>query len=148
LTAFQPVAFMPAYAASRAYILHFTEALGAEVRDRGVTLTALCPGTTRTELFDVAGVPGWLKKRRAHTPDKVVRGVLRAMEKRRQYYIPGWRNYFVTMLVRIATRRTVVSESMKYFRPGRPTSNASIETVGSAADEGSQSHDGKPLGRR
>lgn len=118
---FQPVAFMAAYAASKSYILHFTEALWAEVRDRGVTLMALCPGTTRTELFEVAGVPGWLKKRRAHTAEKVVRGALRALEKRKQYYIPGWRNYFVTMLVRIGTRRTVVNESMKYFRPGHPS---------------------------
>lgn len=119
VTGFQPVAYMAPYAASKAYLLHFTEALWAEARDRGVSLLAVCPGTTRTELFEHAGVPGWLKKRRSHSPEKVVRGALRALEKRVQYYIPGVRNYFVTMLVRIATRRTVVKESMKYFRPGR-----------------------------
>jgi uncharacterized protein len=130
----QPVAFMAAYAASKTYILHFTEALWAEVRDRGVTMMALCPGTTRTELFDIAGVPGWLKKRSSHSPEKVVRGALRAMEKGKQHYIPGWRNYFVTMLVRMATRRMVVLESMKYFRPGRPSTNAPREVVRASAD--------------
>ncbi|MGV2333713.1 MAG UNVERIFIED_CONTAM: SDR family NAD(P)-dependent oxidoreductase [Planctomycetaceae bacterium] len=41
--AFQPVAFMEAYAASKSYILHFSEALWAESRSRGVTVMALCP---------------------------------------------------------------------------------------------------------
>jgi short-subunit dehydrogenase len=118
---FQPVAYMAAYAASKAYILHFTEALWAEVRERGVSLLAVCPGTTRTELFEVAGVTGWLRKQRSHSPERVVRGALRALEKRKQVYVPGMRNYLVTMLVRIGTRRTVVKESMKYFRPGRPS---------------------------
>jgi short-subunit dehydrogenase len=118
---FQPVAYMAAYAASKAYILHFTEALWAEVRERGVSLLAVCPGTTRTELFEVAGVTGLLRKQRSHSPERVVRGALRALEKRKQVYVPGMRNYLVTMLVRIGTRRTVVKESMKYFRPGRPS---------------------------
>ncbi len=62
VAAFQPVAYMAAYAASKSYILNFTEALWAEVRGRGVSLMAVCPGTSRTELFDVAGVPGWLRR--------------------------------------------------------------------------------------
>ena len=58
--AFQPVAFMGAYAASKSYILHFSEALWAEVRSRGVTVLAVCPGVTDTEFFTRAGHPaGW-----------------------------------------------------------------------------------------
>jgi uncharacterized protein len=124
---FQPVAYMAAYAASKAYILHFTEALWAEVQGQGVSLLALCPGTTRTELFEVAGVPAWLKKRRSHSAEKVVRGALRALEKGKQYCIPGWRNYLLTMLVRIGPRKTVVNESKKYFRPGH--ASTAPETV-------------------
>jgi short-subunit dehydrogenase len=134
VTGFQPVAYMSAYAASKAFILQFTEALWAEAYDQGVTLTALCPGTTKTELFEVAGVPGWLKKRRLHSTDKVVRGALRALEKRKQYYIPGWRNYLVTMLVRIGSRRRVVKESMKYFRPGHPSTAPPREVAHAATD--------------
>jgi uncharacterized protein len=131
---FQPVAYMSAYAASKGFILQFTEALGAEVHDSGVTLMALCPGTTRTELFEIAGVPGWLKKRRLHSPEKVVRGALRALEKRKQTYVPGWRNYLVTMLVRIGSRRRVVKESMKYFRPGHPSTGTTPEVVRASTD--------------
>ncbi|MBX3438486.1 MAG: SDR family oxidoreductase, partial [Planctomycetaceae bacterium] len=49
VAAFQPVAYMPVYSASKAFVLHFTEALWAETRDQGVTIMALCPGTTQTE---------------------------------------------------------------------------------------------------
>ena len=90
---------------------------------------ALCPGTTRTELFEIAGVPGWLKKRRLHSPEKVVRSALRALEKRKQTYVPGWRNYLVTMLVRIGSRKRVVKESVKYFRPGHPSTSTVPEVV-------------------
>ena len=117
VAAFQPVAYMPVYAASKAFALHFSEALWAECRDRGVTVTALCPGTTQTEFFDVANVPGWLKKHRFSTPEQVVKAGLRALERRKQFAVPGWRNRFMTFLVRIARRRMVVLQSMRFFRP-------------------------------
>ncbi|MBL8820301.1 MAG: SDR family oxidoreductase [Planctomyces sp.] len=117
--AFQPVAFMSAYAASKSFVMHFSEALWAEARSRGVTVLALCPGVTRTEFFDTAGAPGWLEKHTSLPASKVVKTAIRAMEKRRQYVVPGWRNYLMTILVRLATRRTAVNESKRFFRPGK-----------------------------
>ncbi len=117
LAGFQPVAYMGAYAASKAYVLHLSEALWAETRDRGVTVMALCPGTTRTPFFDVAGVPGWLKKQPAQTPEQVVRAAIKALERRRSFVIPGWRNALLALVTRWVPRRMVVKESMKYFRP-------------------------------
>ena len=114
--AFQPVAFMPAYAASKSYVLHFSEALWAEAYDRGVTVTALCPGVTRTAFYEIAGVPGWLKKHRSLSPDQVVKSALKALEKRRPSCVPGWRDSLAALLPRLAPRRKVVRESMKYFR--------------------------------
>jgi hypothetical protein len=108
---------MGAYAASKAYVLHFSEALWAEAREKGVTITALCPGTTRTEFFSVSGVPGWLERHTAQDVKPVVRTALKAFEKGRQYVVAGWKNYILALLVRIATRATVVRESMTYFRP-------------------------------
>jgi short-subunit dehydrogenase len=117
VAAFQPVAYMPAYAATKAYVLHFSEALWAEVYDRGVTIMALCPGVTRTGFFDVAGVPNWLKKQRSQSPAQVVKRAMKAIEKRRQFVVPGWNNYLLALATRFAPRRLVVRESMKYFRP-------------------------------
>lgn len=119
VAAFQPVAYMPVYAATKAYVLSLSEALWAEARDRNVTVMALCPGATRTEFFEVAGASGWLKKHRSQTPGQVVKTALKALEKRRQYTVAGWGNYLLSLAVRLATRRTVVVESMKYFRPKR-----------------------------
>ncbi len=131
--AFQPVAFMSAYAASKSYILHFSEALWAEARSRGVTVMALCPGVTRTKFFDHAGAPGWLEKHISQTPTRVVKLGLRALEKRRQYVVPGWKDYLMTLLVRLMTRRTAVNESKRYFRPRRTQSQQ--ETAGSAGEQ-------------
>ncbi|MFN2369794.1 MAG: SDR family NAD(P)-dependent oxidoreductase [Candidatus Krumholzibacteriia bacterium] len=49
--AFQPGPLMAAYFASKAYVLSFSEALHEELRGTGVTVTAFCPGPTRTEFF-------------------------------------------------------------------------------------------------
>ena len=117
VAAFQPVAYMPVYSAGKAYVLHFSEALWAEARNKGVTVTALCPGTTSTDFFDVAGVSNWLKKHRSHTTEFVVRKALAAFEKKRQYVIPGLANYLLSLGVRIARRKMVVTQSMKFFRP-------------------------------
>lgn len=136
--AFQPVAFMSAYSASKTYVLHFSEALWAEARSRGVTVMALCPGVTETEFFSAAGVPNWLSKHAAHTPQKIVRSALSALEKRRQYVVPGWRDYLMSLLVRIATRRTAVNESKRYFRPanrGEEKKSGSSETTQATGDE-------------
>ena len=117
VAAFTPVAYMGAYAASKAYVLHFSEALWAEARDRGVTVTASCPGPTKTEFFDVAGAKGWLQKRRAHDPAKVVRRSLRAMEKGRPVVTPGLKEKQWNLMVRLFPRRMAVLESRKFFRP-------------------------------
>lgn len=115
--AFQPVAFMSAYAASKSFVLHFSEALWAELRDYGVTVHALCPGPVETSFFNVAGVPEWLKSHSSHSPEDVVKVGLRALEKKKQYAVVGWKNYFVSLLSRFAPRKMVVNESRKYFRP-------------------------------
>ncbi|MEZ6133070.1 MAG: SDR family oxidoreductase [Planctomycetaceae bacterium] len=119
VAAFQPVAFMAAYSASKSYVLHFSEALWAEARSRGVTVMALCPGVTQTEFFEVAGAPGWLEKHSSQTPARIVKSALSSLDKRRQYVIPGWKDYLMSLLVRLATRRTAVNESKRYFRPGK-----------------------------
>jgi short-subunit dehydrogenase len=117
VAAFQPVAYMGAYAATKAFVLHFSEALWGEARERGVTVTALCPGSTRTDFFSVSGAANWLEKHSAQDVKPVVRTALKALEKGRSYVVSGWKNYLLSLLVRIATRATVVSKSMKYFRP-------------------------------
>ena len=54
IAAFQPVPSLATYAATKAYVLSLTESLAVELRDTGVTVTALCPGITATPMLDAA----------------------------------------------------------------------------------------------
>jgi uncharacterized protein len=58
IAATAPGPYHATYAASKAFLLSFSEALRYELRDTGVTVTALMPGPTDTEFFDRAGMQG------------------------------------------------------------------------------------------
>jgi hypothetical protein len=61
IAAFQPVPTLASYAASKAYVLSLSESLAEELRDTGVTITALCPGITATNMLTrAAGANGKL----------------------------------------------------------------------------------------
>lgn len=80
--AFAPVPYFAVYAASKAFDLHFTEALAEELRGEPVDVLALCPGATRTEFgarsgAGVANVPG------AADPRAVAAGALAALGRER-----------------------------------------------------------------
>ncbi len=53
--AFCPQPSFSVYAATKSYVLSFSRSLGAELEERGIIVTAVCPGPVSTEFFDVAG---------------------------------------------------------------------------------------------
>ena len=55
---FMPVPKLSVYAASKAFVLSFSEAVAYELKDTGVTMTALCPGASDTEFFERADAEG------------------------------------------------------------------------------------------
>ena len=57
IAGFQPMPYWSVYAASKAFVLSFSEALWAEVKDKGVNVLALCPGPTESNFFKEAEVP-------------------------------------------------------------------------------------------
>ncbi len=72
--------FMATYAATKAFVLSFTEALAAELRGTGVDVLCVCPGFTRTEFqekaeVDVSGIPGFAWMSADEVADQAVRGV-------------------------------------------------------------------------
>lgn len=90
ILSFQPGPNGAVYAACKAALRSFTEAVHDELRGTGVHVTALCPGFTRTAIFDVAGgdtsaVPGPLWKDAA----EVARAGLDAVSRNRAVHVPG-----------------------------------------------------------
>lgn len=63
MAAFQPVPFEAVYGATKAFVLSFSEALWAEYRKQGISIMALCPGTTDTNFFKARGSEAFGKKR-------------------------------------------------------------------------------------
>lgn len=105
--AFQPGPFMAAYYASKAYVLHFSEALAAELHGSGVSVTALCPGVVPTGFQVRAGVDGipLVKVPGALAPDKVAQQAYRGMMRGRRVVVPGAANKVGVQMVRVAPRR-------------------------------------------
>lgn len=113
--AFQPVPFLAVYAATKAFVLSFSEALWAEYRPRGVRVLALCPGATDTPFFARAGESAALGKKA--TPEDVVRVGLEAYRKNRSFVVHGIGNTMTSWLARVFTRELVAKISFQLMRP-------------------------------
>lgn len=90
---FLPLPGFAVYAATKAYVTSFSEAIRAETRGCGISVTALCPGPVETEFNQVAdrsSRPQRYGSTLAHVPvEKVVRTGLRALEHNKAIVIPG-----------------------------------------------------------
>jgi uncharacterized protein len=90
-----PVPQLAVYSASKAYVTSFSEALRAELRGSGVSVTVLCPGPVATEFSQVAARPGEADEMESPEfirvpPRQVVHEALTAMVADRARIIPGW----------------------------------------------------------
>ncbi|MEP6925518.1 MAG: SDR family oxidoreductase [Pyrinomonadaceae bacterium] len=93
---FQPVPFMATYAATKAFVTSFSEALWEENRQFGIKVLALCPGGTETNFFNAAGVNGEkLPMRGLETPEAVVETAMQGIAGGDSHVISGWGNYFL-----------------------------------------------------
>jgi short-subunit dehydrogenase len=115
--AFQPGPKMAVYFATKAFVLSLTEALHEELRPRGVKVSCLCPGPTRTEFGEVAGLaPSATFDRIAMNARDVVKIGLKGLEANHAVVIPGWMNKVTAASTRFAPRSVVrkVAGAIKY----------------------------------
>jgi short-subunit dehydrogenase len=106
---YQPVPGMATYAATKAFVLSFTEALWHELKGTGVRVLAISPGPTRTEFFDVVGSmesPGTLQ-----APEQVVSTAMAALARRNPppSVVSGWATALQSTAVRWLPRRTAIA---------------------------------------
>ncbi len=103
--AFQPTPFMATYGASKAYVLNLSIALNEELRGTGVSVCCLCPGATRTEFFDRAGMRNTrLQQARLQSPEAVVATGLWALDRKKAVAVSGWANKVLVQASRFAPR--------------------------------------------
>lgn len=112
--AFQPVPYMATYAASKAFVFHFSMALWRENRDLGVHVMALCPGTTATNFFHAAKIEA--QSLGMQTPEAVVAAALRGLDQRRAYVVSGWHNRLMVASERLAPRTLVTGVAARFIR--------------------------------
>ena len=101
-SAFMPLPYWSQYAASKIYLLHLSEALWFELKDQGVDVLALCPGSTRTEFARIAGT-----QMQGMDPEYVVARALASIG-RRPSVVPGLGNVVASWIGRLLTRRRAV----------------------------------------
>ena len=108
---FQPGPLMAVYYATKAYVLSFSEAIADELRNSGVTVTALCPGPTETGFASAAKMESatlFTMMRPAESKD-VARAGFEGMKSGKRIVIPGLKNKLLAQSVRISPRRLVTA---------------------------------------
>lgn len=103
LAGFQPIPYMTVYAATKAFVISFSLGLAEECRGRNIRIQALCPGTTKTEIFERAsatdaevGIP--------RTVEQVVATSLRALDRDRSLIVDGFGNRVVSFFTKLTPR--------------------------------------------
>ena len=111
MAAYQPIPNMAVYAATKAFVLSFTEALWQESLGTGLRVLALSPGATRTEFNDVVGTDDATGRAAAFEgPEEVVRTALRALDRPSPSpsVVSGRLNRLMSNAVRVLSRRRAV----------------------------------------
>ncbi len=101
LAAFAPGPWMSSYAASKAYVLHFSEGLREELKRTGIKVSVLCPGPVRSPL---RRIPRLEKGQRCLSPEEVALYTVRALDKNHALIIPGRRNRWLAFSPRLLSR--------------------------------------------
>ncbi|WP_411700036.1 SDR family NAD(P)-dependent oxidoreductase [Conyzicola sp.] len=108
LAAYAPSPGMAVYAACKAFVLSFTEALWFESRETGLRVLCLSPGLTRTEFFD--GLAGGAYNGNYETPEQVVQTAFRVLDAggRRPSVLSGRMNSLTAGITRFTSRKRAV----------------------------------------
>lgn len=103
---FQAVPYMATYAATKAFVLSFSEALWDENRLHGIHVMALCPGVTETNFFEASDIER-PPMRTVQTPEEVVDTALSALARQKSAVISGWTNWLTIEAERFVPRNVV-----------------------------------------
>jgi len=112
--AFMPIPYFATYAASKAFLLHYTEALAEELSREPIDILALCPGATQTQFFRRAGADR-LSFSVLHSAERVAQEGLRMLGQRRVHVV-GPANYMTSLVSRFLPRGLVTFAAERVMR--------------------------------
>jgi len=95
---FQPIPYLNTYAATKVFDRFFAQGLAAEVARFGVKVTALCPGPTESEFFDIARASTF--KRNVQPTAEVARLAVAALARGKRTIVPNFSGWLTAFLVR------------------------------------------------
>jgi short-subunit dehydrogenase len=116
IAGFMPAPQMAVYHATKAFVLSFTEALAEELKDSGVTVTALCPGATDTDFFKTAGAVDTMafQNMQVMSPQEVAKGGYEALMNGDRVYVAGGMNKAMVFMRRMMPD-SVMAKMTKFF---------------------------------
>ena len=120
---FAPLPYSTVYAATKAFVRSFSDALFEEARHRGVHVMAVHPGTTETNFFRVAGESPLSHRARMQTSAEVVQESLRAVERKKSAVVTGTPNRLLVIILTLLPRRWItytVGRAMRRANIGFP----------------------------
>jgi uncharacterized protein len=113
---FQPVPYLSTYAATKVFDRFFALGVAAEVARFGVKVTALCPGPTESEFFEVAGA-SFFRYRGVQPTEEVARRGIDALERGKRTILSNWSGRFTAFLVRFVPTSLITHFIEKAARP-------------------------------
>ncbi|MGE5611174.1 MAG: SDR family NAD(P)-dependent oxidoreductase [Bacillota bacterium] len=127
IAAYFPGPLTATYNASKAYVLSFSEALANELQSTGVTVTALCPGPTRTNFAARAGLSSCKAfRRRTMHPASVARVGYDALMAGKRVVVPGFMNKLRMLPIHLLPRTLLARFSRKYHETRATRSPSSM----------------------
>lgn len=123
---FQATPYMSTYGATKAFLLHLSEGLWAELSGDNIQVMAVCPGPVATNFFEASGSPT-LKKALSTTPmisaERCVRESLKAFDKGQPVVVPGLSIKLLTGTGRFMPRAMLTRISARMLGPKRRKSS-------------------------
>lgn len=116
IASYQPTPLLSVYAATKAFVLSFSDALGTELKDTGITVTSLIPGATDTDFFRKAGMEHTIVAQDPQSPEEVAKVGYEALMKGEAHaYAPGVRG--MAAISSVMSNRNVAEMVEKQMQP-------------------------------
>lgn len=122
ILAIMPTPYFATYAGTKAFVLHFSEALAHELRGTGVSVLASCPGVAKTEFSSVAGSGDQEGGLPRLSPEAIARVSLRAARRGRAVRVIGVAYHLLAFLAAVTPRAIMRRIMGRVFAPRAATS--------------------------